>query len=107
MKNISFTLCFIFFAAISSAQWTKKLILPGTETFSFISAVNDRLVWGLNRNKEIYITTNAGNNWIKIIPSGIADNTTSKAFYAVTDAIAFLAVNTDLTGIGPGILYAT
>lgn len=107
MKNLLLLLCFIFFSASVSAQWAKKITLPSTETFSFISAVSDRVVWGLNNNKQVYISTNSGNTWRKIIPSGIAGNTSVKAFYAVTNAIAFLAVNTDFTGTGPGILYAT
>lgn len=107
MKNLLLLLHFIFFIAAATAQWTKKITLPSTETFRFISAVSDRVVWGLNNNKQIYISTNSGNTWRKIVPSGIAGNTSAKAFYAATDAIAFLAVNTDFTGIGPGVLYAT
>lgn len=107
MKNVSLTLCFIISVVVSFAQWTKKLTLPVSETFNFISAVEDRVVWGLNNNKQVYISTNAGNSWRKIIPVGIAGNTTSKAFCAVTASIAFLAVNTDFTGVGPGIVYRT
>lgn len=107
MKNVLLTLCLILSVIVSFAQWAKKLTLPVSETFDFVSAVDDKVVWGLNNNKQVYISTTAGNSWRKIIPTGIAGNTTSKAFCAVTASIAFLAVNTDFTGIGPGIVYAT
>ena len=107
MKNMSLLCCFLFSMIATISQWTKKLTLPASETFSFISAVDDNVVWGFTNIKQIYISTNAGNKWRKIIPAGIATNTSSKAFYAVTASMALLAVSTDLTGIGPGIIYLT
>jgi len=107
MKNVLLTLILLFTFSFSHAQWTKKLTLPQSELFSFISAVNNNLVWVLNNNKQIYISANAGNNWRKINTSGIAGNTTAKAFFAINERAALLAVNTDFTGIGPGIIYRT
>jgi hypothetical protein len=108
-KNLALVLTiFCYFISFASfTQWTKKLSLTGNETFSQVSAPNDKIVLTLTNKLNIYLTTNGGNTWTHYATTGIAEEVTIEWIFAFDSSTALLAVNTNFTGHGPGIIYRT
>src|SRR6185295_2887221 len=107
--NFHFTILFILLGCCHAAhaQWIQKLALQGTETFQFISPVNDQNVWAITSGRRIYLTVDSGNTWKKYTATGFADNVFFEQLLAINSKTAFLTAFTGFTGTGPGIVYKT
>jgi hypothetical protein len=92
---------------IDHAQWVPSLKLSHNQSFAAISAPNDETIWSITNNFILYNSSDRGNTWNEIHPKGLANDISILHLYALNNAVAFLSVNTDFTGIGPGIIYRT
>jgi len=89
------------------AQWQLSLTLGNNELIAGISSPTDNVIWVVTTDFTIYSTTNGGSNWKKIVPTGLANDISLTQLFTVNTTTAFLGVNTNFTGVGPGIIYKT
>jgi photosystem II stability/assembly factor-like uncharacterized protein len=108
MKKI-FVLLLLFFVCCTYtfSQWQLSLTLNLGETIADISAPADNVIWAVTNSFFIYKTSDAGNNWKRTKCNGLATNISVLHLYVVDATTAFLSVNTNFTGVGPGIIYKT
>lgn len=92
----------------SYAQWSKKFTLTGFESFQQISMPNDRIIWVLTNNRNIYLSKDGGNTWMHYEAKGFGTTDISiEWIFAFDSSTALLAANTNFTGKGPGLIYRT
>jgi len=64
-------------------------------------------MWAVTQNFIIYTSNDGGFHWKRIKPNGFMGDLSITQLYAVNATTAFLGVSTNLTGVGPGIIYKT
>ncbi|MEP7319804.1 MAG: hypothetical protein ABI921_13710 [Panacibacter sp.] len=107
MKNVAITALFIIFFNSSYAQWMSSLTLKPTETFAGISSPSDKVIWAITYSFTIYTSTDGGGTWKSIEARGFSGDLRVVNLYAINGNTALLSVNTNFTGVGPGIVYRT
>ena len=102
------TLIFISLLLICNnifSQWQLSLTMKQNEIIADISSPINNVIWSVTNNFLIYRTNDGGDNWKRIKCKGLAANISVLQLYVVNASTAFLSVNTNFTGTGPGIIY--
>src|SRR5690349_12004300 len=107
MKKLFVLLAAFVCGHTNYAQWVPSLKLTSFQSFTAISAPDDKTIWTITRNFILYNTADGGVTWNEIHPKGFAQDIFVSQLYAVDREVAFLAVNTGFTGVGPGLVYRT
>lgn len=99
----------LIFTACSNcfSQWQLSLTMKQNETIAGISSPTNNIIWSVTNNFFIYRTSNGGTNWKRVKCNGLAAEISVLQLYVVNASTAFLSVNTNFTGTGPGIIYKT
>lgn len=107
LQHLFFSSFSLFICISSHAQWSEKLSLSGLQSIDFASAPNDKIIWALTNNRNIYLSQNGGNTWTHYAANGITGDVRIEWIFAFDASTALLACTTNFTGKGPGIIYRT